>query len=314
MNHQIYYDAGEVAIAANYKVASASLARAVIKAHHPEFESLLTSAPGKGKGTAYPEGRNADNWRWHGTCPRGRDNAVPALLVVRDPVEKFRSACAEARIENVDTLLDELATGENRNIHFTPQSRFLSEGRELRLYRFETDLEQLASDAGLEWPLPQIGPAGHNGAEKPDLTADQVARVEALYADDISLHKSIKTPGQVYASPLGLHDKEAKLSELRSARWQAEVAGIEVGGRQIGTDKGTQEELGKAVAIASLDPKFSVDWEFPDGEIVKVGAEQIQGMVLAVAAHVQGTRTKFAQLKAQVDAVTTREELEAITW
>lgn len=175
-------------MAVNLKAASASLSRAIIKSHHPNVERVITTPPGNGNGTAYPVGKNADNTRWHGLCPRveskDRDQVV---LVVRDPIERFRSACAEVGIADVDELLSRLESGTEPNQHFASQSRFATLNP--TLYRFETDLEQLAEDLNLEWPMPNITRQKPN--PKPDLTSDQVARVAQIYADDILMHESI---------------------------------------------------------------------------------------------------------------------------
>lgn len=194
--HNKYYDSGSVAVAVNFKVASASLARAVIKAHHPEMEAGITThwTPGfTGPCVAYPEGRNAENMRWQTKVPKVDPDEKPVLLLMRDPVEKFRSACAEDKITDVNRLLNVLEAGTPENweklLHFWPQCRFLQNVR-VKAYRIERDLEQFCADAGLEYPMSWIGPAGHNGAEKPDLTIEQVNRVKAIYADDYVLYDS----------------------------------------------------------------------------------------------------------------------------
>jgi hypothetical protein len=99
-----YFVAGDVSIAVNLKVASASIARATIKAHHPKLEISLQT------GTDYPKGRSADNSRLQSMCPRG-DGEGKRILLVREPVERFRSACAECSIVDVDAKLKELEAG-----------------------------------------------------------------------------------------------------------------------------------------------------------------------------------------------------------
>ena len=182
-----YYDAGGTAVCVNYKAASATLARAIISAYHPEIESVLTTRPGTGKGTAYPPGRSADNIRWHGLCPKIDYGTVPnTFLVVRHPVDRFVSACAETGTTDVDALLDRLEQGTENNPHFWPQSRFTTD--EPTLYRFDRDLEKLASDLNLTWPLPNI--IRRDKPEKPTITQSQTDRVLQIYADDLTLYES----------------------------------------------------------------------------------------------------------------------------
>lgn len=191
----VYFDTPAAAVAVNYKAGSSSLARAIIAAHHPRIEAVLTTPHGSGTGTAYPVGFGPDTIRWHGQCPKVAPLDRPVtLLAVREPLDHFRSACAESRIENVDAKLAELEAGWGRDPHFWPQSRLL-QGNAVRLYRFPLDLDALALAAGLSLPLPDID--GGHGRPKPVLNESQAARVLALYADDVALFASITEPGQI---------------------------------------------------------------------------------------------------------------------
>jgi hypothetical protein len=197
-----YYDTPQVAVAVNFKVGSATLARAIIAAHHPDINSVMTTPHGAGNGTAYPAGKSADNMRMHSFCPKLADpkDRPVTLLAVRDPVEKFRSACVESKVSDVDAKLTELETnGFTRDVHFWAQSRLL-EGNEIKLYRFPSDLDALATEAGLSLPLPDID-GGNDSGTKPTLTSKQLERVQAIYADDIALYESITEVGQAFAPP-----------------------------------------------------------------------------------------------------------------
>lgn len=184
-----YFAAGRVAVCVNYKAASATLSRAIIAAHHPDVESMITTPPGTGNGTAYPAGRSADNTRWHALCPRiDRDAVTSTVLVVRHPADRFVSACAETGTIDVDALLDRLETDSETNPHFWPQSRFA--GDSPKLYRFDRDLDQLASDLGLTWPLPRI--IRRDNPPKPTLTDSQTERVRHIFSEDLMLYQSFE--------------------------------------------------------------------------------------------------------------------------
>lgn len=191
-----YLNTPDRAIALNFKVGSSSLARAVIKDFQPELNSIITSPPGGGNGTAYPDGILTETKHWQGEAGKcdPRDKPI-TLLIVRDPIEKFRSACAEDSIEEIDAHLDWLEAHPDMpmRMHFWPQSRLL-QGNQVKLYRFPDDLDALATEAGLSLPLPNIA-GGHN-RPKPTLTAEQEARVLAIYADDMALYDSILEVGQ----------------------------------------------------------------------------------------------------------------------
>lgn len=194
----LYYNTPDKAIAVNFKVGSATIARAVIRDHQLDTESLLTTPHGGGSGTAYPEGKSADDMRWHGFVDKCEAFDKPTtLLLVRDPLEKFRSACAEDGITDVDAHLDWLEANPHsgQRVHFWPQSRLL-QGNTVKLYKFPEQIDDLATEAGLTLPLPNI--AGSN-PPKPTLTAEQTVRVEALYAGDITLYNSITEAGMLTA-------------------------------------------------------------------------------------------------------------------
>jgi hypothetical protein len=193
-----YLDTPQAALALNFKVGSASLARAVIAAHHPELNAKLSD----GTSVHYPAGKSAENTRWHGLCPKVNPSERPVVLLpVRDPIEKFRSACAESNVSDVDAKLTTLEAYQEadwgKDVHFWPQSRLLF--GTTKLYAFPDHLNTLATDAGLSLPLPDID--GEHGRSKPDLTSEQVARVSVIYADDIALFESITEAGKVHTTP-----------------------------------------------------------------------------------------------------------------
>ena len=95
-----------------------------------------------------------------------------------------------------DPRLDLETNSFTRDPHFWLQSRLL-EGNLIKLYRFPSDLDALATEAGLSLPLPNIDGDNDPGA-KPVLSQAQVARVQAIYADDIALYESIAEAGQEF--------------------------------------------------------------------------------------------------------------------
>ena len=196
-----YFNTPSAAVAVNFKVGSATLARAIIAAHHPDINSVLTTPSGNGNGTAYPAGQSADTVRTHAFCPKLADpkDRPVTLLVVRDPVDKFCSACVESNVTDIDAKLAELETKRpHRDGHFWPQSRLLK-GNLVKLYKFPADLDALAIAAGLALPLPNID-GGNDPDSKPVLSEEQLARVQAIYAADIALFESITEVGQEFST------------------------------------------------------------------------------------------------------------------
>ena len=123
----------------------------------------------------------------------GHDNK-PALVPIRDAVERFKSAVWQVNRGGskiaVEEILEGLEAGTYRNQHFIPQSAILAtcEGCEsVKLYRFPEDFQQMLTDGGLD-PLSEHR---NKSTDKPELSEIQEARVRALYAEDIALRATL---------------------------------------------------------------------------------------------------------------------------
>jgi len=104
------------------------------------------------------------------------DCETPAIIV-RHPVERFRSACAQRGV-TVESLLE------------SPPFGLLPSGPVVRPFIFETQLQACADWLGITVPLPQIDAIDET--EKPLLTAGQQSRVRELYAADVELWESLQ--------------------------------------------------------------------------------------------------------------------------
>jgi len=181
--HGLYIRCGNKIFAAVLKAASASILLAIIQKYYKYISDL----------------RNKDNLnmrRLHEFAPRLKRNQIEGkyvILISRDPVERFRSACVEAE-KTVEDAISELGT-QKMNQHFVPTSAWLIDG--CKLYKFEEHLEDAVRELGLDWPMHDV-----KGKEKPKpvLTKKQIEAVKLFYAADISLHKSIKKAGQIWTA------------------------------------------------------------------------------------------------------------------
>ena len=99
-------------------------------------------------------------------------------LVVRNPVERFRSMCAHRQDRTIEEHLAQPIYGP------------LPKGEFSRYFRFEDQLNEAAEWLGLPTPLPREDATDE--ADKPTLTPEQEARVREIYADDIALWESLQ--------------------------------------------------------------------------------------------------------------------------
>lgn len=176
-------------VAFNAKVGSSTLARAIIAAFHPEQEHTIQTA-------AYPAGIGPDDTQVHWLCPKEKEPTKPVVLIVRDPVSRFRSAMAQLRLTDVNETLELLEQGNamrpprrprklRDDAHFRHQHSLIAGG--CTAFRLE-DLDVAATFIGLSLPLPTINEAR---GEKPTLTPEQEVRVLAYYAADKALYDSL---------------------------------------------------------------------------------------------------------------------------
>ena len=107
-------------------------------------------------------------------------------VVVRDPVERFRSSCARLGMTPTEILDNHLD-----NVHvWTLKSMGLLDVPKVKYFLFETQLEDCGSYLGLDLPLPALN--GETNENKPKLTAEELVRVQTHFADDIALHERLK--------------------------------------------------------------------------------------------------------------------------
>lgn len=194
----MYYVTPNHAVPVILKVASSSLARAIIKQFYPQAEAAIQNAH-------YPAGHGPDDRQWHAICPKASKTDLPKHMLIRDPVERFRSAMAQLGLSDPGEVIDAIqadtrieafvprrASRPKYNPHFVAQETRAS--GEVHLYRFPGHLEQFASAVGLDYPLPTINTAIR---EKPLLTPTQETAVRGIYADDVALYAAAATPGTI---------------------------------------------------------------------------------------------------------------------
>ncbi|WP_281950283.1 DUF4376 domain-containing protein [Nitrosophilus kaiyonis] len=110
--------------------------------------------------------------------------------------------------------------------------------------------------------------------------------------------------------------KKRKKQEIESAYNQAiqEPIAYNVGGSDyiFQSDEKSQDILSKV--IVSAPAGFETDWLDIDNNPVHVTLDDLKGLAQAILTRGQQLFAKKVQLKQQVDACTTKEEVEAIRW
>lgn len=105
-----------------------------------------------------------------------------------------------------------------------------------------------------------------------------------------------------------------KIIELKRQRDAAEVEPIAYGGHLYDYDSKARDRI--AAAIIALDVQgegAKISWTTADNEDAVVTAQDLRMIIASVAARSNALHTAYRAAKAQVEAASTAEEVEAVT-
>ena len=107
----------------------------------------------------------------------------------------------------------------------------------------------------------------------------------------------------------------AKLSELKTTRDNLETEPIEYNGNHYDYDEKARDRINAAIIALSLQGEgASIDWTTADNQDVKVTANDLRMVIAAVAMRSNALHTAYRVAKAQVEAATTKAEIDAINF
>ena len=113
--------------------------------------------------------------------------------------------------------------------------------------------------------------------------------------------------------PIG-NIRARKIMELKRQRDDAEVEPIAYGGHLYDYDSKARDRI--AAAIIALDVQgdgAKISWTTADNEDAVVTAQDLRMIIAAVAVRSNALHTAYRAAKAQVEAASTAEEVEAVT-
>lgn len=109
--------------------------------------------------------------------------------------------------------------------------------------------------------------------------------------------------------------KERKIQELKNTRDYLETEPVSYGGNSYDFDATSRDRIDIASkALAQMPTGSSIPWSTADNKTVNITTEIINGIYMEVAKRSNELHIKYRELKEQVATVTTKEELEKITW
>lgn len=109
--------------------------------------------------------------------------------------------------------------------------------------------------------------------------------------------------------------KQRKITELKYQRDKAEVTPIEYNGHSYDYDDKARDRINAAIIALELQGEgASIDWTTADNQDVKVTANDLRMIIAAVAVRSNALHTAYRKAKARVEAASTAEEVETVTF
>lgn len=116
-----------------------------------------------------------------------------------------------------------------------------------------------------------------------------------------------------YVTPT-LHElKQAKLIELKTIRDKEETEPVEYNGNCYDYDEKARDRINAAIIALDITGQ-SIEWTTADNTNVAVTAQDLRNIIAAVALRSNDLHVKYRNLKEQVLACSTAEEVAEIVW
>ena len=108
--------------------------------------------------------------------------------------------------------------------------------------------------------------------------------------------------------------KQRKILMLKRQRDATEVEPIEYGGHLYDYDSKARDRIAAAIIALELQCEgATIEWTTADNEDAVVTAQDLRMIIASVAARSNKLHTAYRAAKAQVEAASTAEEVEAVT-
>lgn len=108
--------------------------------------------------------------------------------------------------------------------------------------------------------------------------------------------------------------KAQKWDDLKIDRDDQEFGEFTWNGWQFDADADSQARINAAVQAAILDDTYTATWTLADNSTQSLTATQLKEVGKALGDHIKAAHDRGRIVRSQVDAATTAQELEAISW
>jgi hypothetical protein len=108
--------------------------------------------------------------------------------------------------------------------------------------------------------------------------------------------------------------KADQWAQIKRGRNTSEVSGFVWDGLAFQSSSGSQTRIMGAAQLAYNDPTLTVTWTLTDNTQRTFTAAEIISVSRALGEHLNNVHVKSQLLREQIDAATTKEEVQAIVW
>jgi hypothetical protein len=186
--------------------------------------------------------------------------------LLRDPVERFRSACARTN----HTAAEGIAAASTPDGHFKPASA-IANGNKVTWFKFPAHLEEFCAAVGI--PVPAVLNESETGT-KPTLTAEELEQVTTTYSDDIAFFEA--ATGTVIVEPTP-EPQLTTAEKINEGKRFVQNAGYGADEKVICLNKLLKVKEACATAVPPVD----INVAFPKLVAVYTWLETVQAMAVA---------------------------------
>lgn len=134
----------------------------------------------------------------------------------------------------------------------------------------------------------------------------------------VELHRYFQINEIIIPEPTLEELKLAKRAEINKARDAAEQGGFEYMGKVFDSDQVSCQRIScaaQAMQMAAMSEEVpTITWTCQDNTTIDLTAQELMGLVVALAEWSNTCHQKATSLKAQIEACQSKEELEKIQW
>ena len=148
--------------------------------------------------------------------------------------------------------------------------------------------------------------------DKDDLASREEIAIESNEIFDIQQIKLVDS--EITISTPSLDELKAqKINEFKNIRDTEEVKPIAYNGNLFDFDEKARDRINSAITALSITGQ-SIEWTTADNTNVAVTAQDLRNIIAAVALRSNALHVKYRELKEQVLACSTAEEVAEIVW